>query len=348
MLVAAAFRMPHHVMRELAPQPNLVHQTVAMDPVRWGFLGAGWLVTTRTADAVHEAHNAELTAVAARDASRAAAVNPKRAYASYQDVIDDPDVEAVYIALANDVHLQWMLAAFDAGKHVLCEKPMTMSPADTRTAYAAAEANGLLLVEAVWSRWHPRMQRIVDLAHSGELGAMTGFNGRFTWETADAAPPGNYRFFPEYGGGALLDIGVYPLHTLVACVPDPGALQITSSKRHLNEHGADLTTDITLTWGTGTKADITASFEQPATESLGITFERGEISSLDNEGFCSWRAVARVKINDEIESFEVTDAYRLMFEAMSGRIRGGDDWLLPARDSITVAELVDAAVAKAE
>ena len=347
MLVAAAFRMPHHVIRELAPQPNLVHQTVLMDPVRWGFLGAGWLVTTRTADAVHEAHNAELTAVGARDASRAQAVNPKRAYASYQEVIDDPDVEAVYIALANDVHLHWILAALDAGKHVLCEKPMTMNAEQTRIAFEAAEAKGLLLVEAVWMRWHPRMRRISDLARSGDLGAMTNFDGRFTWETADAAPPGNYRFFPEYGGGALLDIGVYPLHALVACVPDPNALTVSASSQHLNEHGADLTTELTVTWGEKTNATITASFEQPATESLSIAFERGEISSLDNEGFCSWREVARVKINDEIESFDATDAYRLMFEAMSSRIRGGDDWLLSPRESIIVAELADAAVAQA-
>jgi predicted dehydrogenase len=320
-----------------------------MDSVRWGFLGAGWLVTARTADALHEASNAELTAVGARDAQRASAVNPKHAYASYQEVIDDPEIEAVYIALANDVHLHWILAALEAGKHVLCEKPLGMNAKETRKAFVTAEAKGLLLVEAVWMRWHPRMIRIADLAHSGELGAMTSFEGRFTWETADAAPPGNYRFFPEYGGGALLDIGVYPLHALVACVPDPTTLTVTESRRHLNEHGADLTTEFTVQWaGDGTRADITASFEQPATESLRIGFERGEISSLDNEAYASWRQPARVKIDDEIESFDATDAYRLMFEAMSSRIRGGDDWLLSPQESIIVAELVDAAVEKAQ
>jgi predicted dehydrogenase len=318
-----------------------------MNPVRWGFLGAGWLVTTRTADSLHQANNAELTAVSARDADRAASVNPKRAYSSYQEVIDDPEIEAVYIALANDVHLHWILAALDAGKHVLCEKPMTMNAEQTRTAFEAAEAKGLLLVEAVWMRWHPRMRRISDLAHSGELGNMTGFDGRFTWQTADAAPPGNYRFFPEYGGGALLDIGVYPLHALVACVPDPTKLAVTASSQHLNEHGADLTTDITLAWGTSAKAEVTASFEQPATESMRITFERGEISSLDNEAYASWRELARVKVNDEVETFDAIDAYQLMFEAMSRRIRGGDDWLLSPAESIIVAELVDAAVAQA-
>lgn len=319
-----------------------------MDPVRWGFLGAGWLVTARTADSLHQASNAELTAVGARDAARAASVNPTRAYASYQEVIDDPEIEAVYIALANDVHLHWILAALEAGKHVLCEKPMAMNAMETRTAFEKAAEKGLMLVEAVWMRWHPRMRRIAQLAKSGELGAMTGFEGRFTWETADAAPPGNYRFFPEFGGGALLDIGVYPLHALLACVPDMNALEVTASRRHLNEHGADLTTDITLSWGEGTRAEITASFEQPATESMRITSEQGEISSLDNEGFCSWCEQARVKINDEIEIFDAVDAYQLMFEAMSSRIRSGNDWVLSPAESIKVAEIVDDAVAKAE
>jgi predicted dehydrogenase len=318
-----------------------------MNPVRWGFLGAGWLVTARTADSLHQANNAELTAVGARDAARAASVNPKRAFASYQELIDDPEIEAVYIALANDVHLHWILAALHAGKHVLCEKPMTMNAEQTRTAFEAAEAKGLLLVEAVWMRWHPRMRRIADLARSGELGLMTDFDGRFTWQTADAAPPGNYRFFPEYGGGALLDIGVYPLHALVACVPDPTKLAVTASSQHLNEHGADLTTDITLAWGASARAEITASFEQPATESMRITFERGEITSLDNEAYASWRERARVKVNDEIDTFDATDAYQLMFEAMSSRIRGGNDWLLSPTESIIVAELVDTAVARA-
>ena len=319
-----------------------------MDPVRWGFLGAGWLVTARTAAALHEASNAELTAVGARDAARAASVNPVRAFGSYQEVIDDPEVEAVCIALANDVHLHWILAALEAGKHVLCEKPMAMNAAETRIAFDKAAETGLMLVEAVWMRWHPRMRHIAHLAQTEALGKLTGFTGRFTWETADAAPPGNYRFFPEYGGGALLDIGVYPLHALLACVPDPGRLEVSSSRRHLNEHGADLTTDITLAWGEGTSAGITASFEQPATESMRLTFERGEITSLDNEGFCSWREPARVKVNDEILTFEATDAYRLMFEAMSNRIRGGSDWVLSPAESIKVAELVDDAVAKAD
>jgi predicted dehydrogenase len=192
-------------------------------------------------------------------------------------------------------------------------------------------------------RWHPRMRRISDLARSGDLGAMTNFDGRFTWQTADAAPPGNYRFFPEYGGGALLDIGVYPLHALVACVPDPTKLAVTASSQHLNEHGADLTTDITLAWGTSVKAEVTASFEQAATESMRITFERGDINSLDNEAYASWRELARVKVNDEIETFDAIDAYQLMFEAMSSRIRGGDGWLLSPAESIIVAELVERA-----
>jgi predicted dehydrogenase len=317
-----------------------------MNPVRWGFLGSGWLVNARTADALHNSQGAVLAACGARDIERARAIDPMRAYGSYQEVIDDPEVEAVYIALANDVHLEWILAALEAGKHVLCEKPMTLTAAETRMAFAAAEAKGLLLVEAVWTRWHPRMRRIADFASSGALGTITEVTSSFTWESSPAALEGNYRFFPEFGGGAFYDVGIYPLNALIACIPQVHDLAATSAEFALNEHGADLTAVAHLEWNNGAAhATVTASFAMPESQDLVITGDRGEIRVTDSDAHASWKESTRVSIDERVESFEVVDAYQLMFEAVSARIRGGDDWVLPAADSIMVAELVDQVIA---
>ena len=100
--------------------------------VRWGILGAGWIVQTATAQALRDAPSAHLAAVAARDISRARNLEPDRAYSDYRALIDDESIDAVYIALANDQHAPWIHRAIDAGKHVLCEKPLTLSAADTQ------------------------------------------------------------------------------------------------------------------------------------------------------------------------------------------------------------------------
>ena len=182
--------------------------------VRWGILGAGWIVQTATAQALRDAPSAHLAAVAARDVSRAENLEPDRAYSDYATLIDDESIDAVYIALANDQHAPWIHRAIDAGKHVLCEKPLTLSAADTQAAFDAARAAGVELVEAAWSMWHPRMRRVTDLVSSGDMGAIRNFLGTFTF---DGVPEGNYRLDPQMGGGALLDIGIYPLHALIGC-----------------------------------------------------------------------------------------------------------------------------------
>lgn len=156
-----------------------------MTDVKWGVLGAGKLVQKATGRAIHEAAGAELFAAGARDRERAKATGAVRAFDTYQGVIDDDEVDAVYICLSNEAHLPWIRAALAAGKHVLCEKPMVLTAAETESVFAQAQAAGLLLVEATWSRWHPRMQRIVELVGSGSIGAITSFTSTFTYEGVD-------------------------------------------------------------------------------------------------------------------------------------------------------------------
>ncbi len=308
------------------------------DPVRWGVLGVGYLVTHATAAAIHAAPEGRLEAAAARGAAqRAATVEPVRAYDSYEAVIDDPQVEAVYIALPNDLHLPWILAALDAGKHVLCEKPLALTADDARSAYAAADRHARLLVEATWSRWHPRMQRIVDLAVSGALGEIIEFHGSFTFE---GVPTGNYRLNAAQGGGALYDVGIYPLHALHACRPDT-SIAVTHVQRNLSATGVDLTTQAQLGLTDVGSATVLASFETPEQQRLLIRGSAATLEVVDGQAYTSWKQASDLHVGGRIEEFPAVDAYQLMFSAVSRRIRGEDVWVLPPHDSIAVAELVD-------
>jgi len=305
--------------------------------VRWGVLGAGWIVQTATAQALRGATNAHLAAVASRDTERARALQPDRVHASYSNLIEDDDIDAVYIALANDQHAPWIHEAISAGKHVLCEKPLTMDPGTTGGLFRAANDAGVLLVEAAWSMWHPRMRRIVELVAGGLVGDVEEFLGTFTFE---GVPDGNYRLDPARGGGALLDIGVYPLHALVGCLPDLTDPHI-DVQRTLGGLGVDLTTRARMTFDQGTRASVVASFAMPESQRLLIRGSEARIQVPDEQAFTSWQTPTSLLIGDHEESFPATDAYRDMFAAVSSRILGGSDWVLSPEASVRVADLVE-------
>jgi xylose dehydrogenase (NAD/NADP) len=306
--------------------------------VRWGFLGAGHLVHKATAGAVHAADGAVLYATAARDLDRARATEPTIAYDSYAALVADPAVDAVYICLANDAHLPWILASIEAGKHVLCEKPLVLSADAAAAAFAAAERAGVHLVEAVWSRWHPRMRRAIDLAVTGELGPLDEYLATFTF---DRVAPDNYRLQPSQGGGALYDVGIYPLHALFAMLPDVQVLTVADVQVESSDTGVDLTTQATVGWGEGTRGSIGASFVLPPSQRFVVGGSQGRLRMDDDEAFTRRNQRSELWINDRAETFPAVDPYRIMFEQMSARIRGEDGWLLPARDSIRVAGAVD-------
>lgn len=305
--------------------------------VRWGILGAGWIVQTATASALRNAPSATLAAVAARDIDRARSLEPERSYASYADLIADDSIDAVYIALANDQHAPWIRNALAAGKHVLCEKPLTLSARETQAAFELADAAGLFLVEAAWSMWHPRMQRVTQLVSTGEIGAVREFLGTFTF---DGVPEGNYRLDPQLGGGALLDIGVYPLHALVGCLPTLDSIR-PEFEQVRGGLGVDLTTKARLEIGPQSHASIVASFAMPESQRLMIRGGDGEVRITDEQAFTSWREPSTLIVGNTVEDFPATDAYQDMFEAVSARILGRDAWVLPAGNSIRVAGLVD-------
>jgi len=312
-------------------------------PIRWGFLGAGYVASRGMAPAVHAADGAVLQAVGARDATRAAGLEPAGPVGSYAEICARDDVDAVYVSLPNNDHLHWVQVALEAGKHVLCEKPLGMDAAEVAVMRAAADQSGRLLVEAAWNRWHPRTRRLDEL-----VAPITGQREVRAWFTFPGVPADNYRLDPARGGGALLDVGCYAVAASLAAL-GAGAVDVSEVERHLGPTGVDLTTSAILTHPNGS-ARITASFERPEAQGLiietpGLTVEFG------GQAFTTWREPCTLRVVQDgdvrEEQFAACDPYQLMVEAVSARIRGEDAWVLPLDTSEAVAATLDAIAATA-
>ena len=182
-----------------------------MTAVRWGILGASHFAQGHMAPAIHAARGAELVALATSDPARAApfaAFCPGlKVHASYDALLADPGIDAVYIPLPNHLHVEWTLKALAAGKHVLCEKPIALVESEFDSLIAARDASGRLAAEAYMIVHHPQWQRARALVQSGAIGPLRHVDAVFCYD--NRADPGNIRNRPETAGGGIRDIGVY-------------------------------------------------------------------------------------------------------------------------------------------
>ena len=309
------------------------------DPVRWGFLGAG-MIARVVGSSTHDADGAVLHAAAARDVERARGLLPQAAYDDYAALLADDDVEAVYISLTNEQHLPWSVAALEAGKHVLCEKPLALDAAEVDRMAAAARAAGRLLVEASWYRWHPRVrlaqQRLPDIGAVQHVAAGFRFDGSLE---------GNYRLDRGRGGGALYDVGCYAVSACLWAVGQ-GLPEDVVARSELGPTGVDLDTRAILRWPGGAEAEVHVGMTGADGQWLVVTGERGEIE-LRDAPYTSWRTGTELWVSDGTGTERVpvpaVDAYRLMVEEVSSVIRGGAGWVLPLEESRQTAAVLDAA-----
>lgn len=183
-------------------------------PIRWGILGAAKIARTDVGPAIHAARGATLAALATTRPEAAApfaALAPGlRVHDSYAALLADPQIDAVYIPLPNHLHVDWTLRAIDAGKHVLCEKPIALEAAQIDRLIAARNASGLKVAEAFMVTHHPQWALVRDLLAAGTIGPLRHVEGSFTYNNTD---PANIRNRAELGGGGLRDVGVYPCVT---------------------------------------------------------------------------------------------------------------------------------------
>ena len=306
--------------------------------VNWGFLGAGFVASRGLAPAVHASRGAHLYAVASRDEERSATLEPEKVHASYDDLLADERVDAVYISLSNSQHLEWVTKSLEAGKHVLCEKPLGLNAIETTAMFDVATRNGRLLIEAVWGRWHPRFARMIDLVTTGAIGDIQHIETAFTF-TSEMTD--NYRLSPSMGGGALLDVGCYQAHAWVALTRGAVDFSITELARTVGPTGIDLTTDVNVRINNNITAHALSSFALPSSQQFIVRGTLGSISTGAGESFTTWNEASSLLVNDVIEEFPVTNAFVEMVENVSQVIDGDTGWIVSSADSIRVAQILD-------
>ena len=306
--------------------------------VNWGFLGAGYVASRGLAPAVHASRGANLYAVASRDEQRSATLEPEKVHATYEDLLADERVDAVYISLSNSQHLEWVTKSLEAGKHVLCEKPLGLNATETEAMFASAAASDRLLIEAVWGRWHPRFSRMVDVIASGAIGSIEHIETAFTF-TSEMTD--NYRLNPLMGGGALLDVGCYQAHAWVALANGAKDVVIDELSRTVGPTGVDLTTDVSVRINNSITAHAVSSFALPSQQQFIVRGSNGSMHTGVGESFTTWNEASSLHINDAVEEFAVTNAFVEMVENVSRVIDGEAGWVVPSADSIRVAHILD-------
>jgi predicted dehydrogenase len=178
--------------------------------VKWGVLSTAKIGTEKVIPAMQKSPSSVVRGIASRHADRAReaadALGIEKSYGSYEEMLADPEIDAIYNPLPNDMHVDWTLAAAKAGKHVLCEKPIGLDAADAERLKACPDS--VIVTEAFMVRYHPQWLRVRELVRSGELGEVRAVQAAFSYYNVDA---GNIRNKPENGGGAIMDIGCYPI-----------------------------------------------------------------------------------------------------------------------------------------
>ncbi|MEV6996010.1 Gfo/Idh/MocA family oxidoreductase [Streptomyces sp. NPDC093228] len=313
----------------------------SMPTIGWGFLGAGHIATTNVGPAVHGLAGAQLRIAAGRNLERTAALGAARSTTDYAAVLEDASVDVVYIALHNSAHATWAIRALEAGKHVLCEKPLGVSSSEVRAMSRAAKVAGRLLVEAAWNRWHPRSRDLERLLKQGAVGEVRYVEAIF--DGADPAP-GNYRRDASLGGGALLDVGCYTVAAILTAY-DWALPKLAAVHRETWSDGsAEVRTSASLLFDKGA-AYVHASLTGLGREALAIYGTSGTLR-MDHP-FTAAREPVELLVGTssgvESRRYAPVDPYTLMVAEVTRAVAGDHSTLLvPLGQSLAVAEVLDA------
>lgn len=310
-------------------------------PLRWGVIASTSMVSRLAVlPAIEASATAQLVAVGSRSGppEGAARLGAPRAYPSYEEVLADPDVEAVYVPLPNSLHAEWVGAAAAAGKHVLCEKPLARSAAEAAAMARVCADAGVHLAEAYMTPFHPRHGAFVDLCRSG-LGeprfASAAFTGRLT--RAD-----DHRWEPAMGGGCLLDVGIYCLAPLLAVAGrDPVSVAATAV---VTPKGVDSSFSGFLDFGDGFTGAFRCSFDAPEEQTLEVVGTEGA-AALDRAFTPGPQdTVIATRDGDGHRGERLSgadDPYRLMVEHFADCVRRGAPPARPPAESVRLLSLVD-------
>lgn len=312
-------------------------------PVRWGVLGVAKIATTTAVPAFQQAANAVVAGIASRTADRARAAAAEHgiehAFSSYEALIESPEVDAVYIPLPNHLHRPWTIAALEAGKDVLCEKPIGLNAAEAAEVDAVAERTGRRAMEGFMYRFHPQWSTVHDLVAKGSLGEPRLVASWFSYPPND---PANVRYQPAWGGGALLDVGCYCVNVsrwILGAEPT----RVQAAVR-LGDSGVDVETSALLDFGES-HATLTCGMEQAPAQNVTVV---GTDASLTIPMPFNPRPDLAYELvlegGERYETFRVPAAnqFTRQLEACSAAILGDQPFPYPLSDSRANMAVLDA------
>jgi predicted dehydrogenase len=325
------------------------------DRVRWGVLGVAAIATKKVIPAMQQAGNCEIVAIASRNAERAAhaagQLGIARHYDSYQALLDDDEIDAVYIPLPNNLHAEWTIRAAKAGKHVLCEKPLAMNAAEAATVVIACEQAGVLLMEAFMYRLHPQWVAARELVAAGRIGELRSINAVFTYHNVD---PANIRNVAEYGGGALMDIGCYPIN-VARMMFGAEPTQVHAAIRRDPTFGTDVLTSAVLDFD-GRQATFVCSTQLEPDQRVDLLGTEGRLTIEIPFNIPPDRPTRLIHVaggnppvapGTEVIEVPATDQYRVQGEMFSAAVRGEPELPTPPADAIANMAVIDQIVTAA-
>ena len=315
-----------------------------MNSVRWGILSVSNHYKLRVHPQVVHSEIAHMLGIASRDAEKAkraaSEFGLERSYGSYEALLADPDIDAVYLPLPNHLHTEWIKKAADAGKHVLCEKPIALSAAQAADAIHYAESKGVLVMEAFMYRFHPQWVHAREVVRSGEIGKVQFIHTQFAYNNKD---PRNIRNILEVGGGALYDIGCYACSSsrfIMGREPE----RVLSLVQRDEAFGTDSLSSAMLDFGDA-RALFTVSTQSFPAQRVDIIGTSGSITIFipyNMYGDVPAEMLISTSIGPRTVKLGPSGQYRLMFEAVSKSILEGKPVPTPPQDAIANMRTIDA------
>lgn len=315
-----------------------------MEQLRIGVLSAAKIVPSALLSPAKQTPEVIVSGIAARDPQRAQTFARKhhipRVFASYDELIADPDLDAVYIPLPNGLHAAWTIKALEAGKHVLCEKPFASNAEEAQQMADAAERSGRVLMEAFHYRYHPLAARMREIVTSGELGAIQHIE---TWIAFPLLAPGNIRYSYDLGGGATMDAGCYAIHMLRFLADDEP--ETVSAQARLISPQVDRWMRAEFRFADGRTGRITASMLSTSPFlriAARVQGDQGEMNVL-NPMAPQWyhHIKVRTKQGKRTERLTRTPTYLYQLRAFTSTVRDGTPPLTPPADAIANMSIID-------
>jgi xylose dehydrogenase (NAD/NADP) len=319
---------------------------MARNQLRWGVLGAARIARNAVIPAIRKSCNGEVRALASRSAERGQEVAREHGipltYDRYEAVLGDPQIDAVYIPLPNHLHREWSVRAMQAGKHVLCEKPLALDADEAQEMADAARTAGVLLMEAFMYRFHPRSRRVKELVDEGAIGDPRLIRAAFCF---GQVAPADYRLRPEMGGGALLDVGCYGVNVARWLFgAEPEAAQTSAE---VGPTGVDLTFAGLLRFPGDRLAVVEASFKTAMQQTYTVVGTEGAID-LPHDAFVPGvkKVTFRLRGVDDgkgkTETVHGADEYQLMVEHFADAVLTQGTLDFPPEEAVANARVLDA------